>query len=441
LFPLPHADVVTWGGITYVQGQEDQGETIMSAAARGVEEFAVPEALGAFAGEILDMDSHEQTPINKWVDQFGPVTKRLQEAASQTTWEFGRETRDADDAEITAESVWKVKRASAPSSFDFNRRPDVLAFTGVRRQMIFPGSVGLLSVMLHGSADGPMKAKVLPTIDVDRGQYARNLIDAYNDWSLQVAAQSDMLAPVAILLANTPEELLEITRSLVKRGCKGVWLPSSTPPGGLSPAAKALDPLWALLAEANVPITSHVGGDFGFLRTEVWKSAEAFQGFKMGDEFSLDPYTLVTTSWPTENFLASMVLGGVFERHPTLRYAIAEVGADWIGPLMAKMDLWIENSGVFNERNTGWAMRRKPSEYVKSNVRVAPFHFEDVGTYIRKYEEYGIADVLCYGSDFPHREGGKDPMGSFSRSILNAGYGEDILRKFFVENAKLVLVD
>jgi len=401
--------------------------------------YAIPEVLTPYAGAILDLDSHEQTPVNHWVDQFGSVAARIAEAATQTTWEFAKETRVADDAEITPQSVWQEKRSYAPGSFDFRRRLSVLDLTGIDRQLIFPGSIGLLSVMLF-SMKGDNRT-MLPTIDTDRQLYARQLIDAYNDWALRTARSSPRLRPVAILVGEGLDDLLRETRKLLDAGASALWMPSSTPPGGLSPADTRLDPLWAMIAAAGVPLTAHIGADYQFLKTEVWKAAEAFQGFKMGDEFSLDPYTLCTTSWATENFLMTMVLGGVFERHPHLRYYIAEVCADWLGPLMRKMDMWIENSGIFHERNVARSMKMKPSEYVHRNVRVGPFDFENIGEYISKYSEYGLEDIIVYGSDFPHREGGKDPMGNFSRSLLGHGLGEATFRKFFVENAKLILPD
>jgi hypothetical protein len=78
----------------------------------------------------------------------------------------------------------------------------------------------------------------------------------------------------------------------------------------------------------------------------------------------------------------------------------------------------------------------KPSEYIRRNVRVAPFGFEDVGDYIARY---GMPELYCYGSDFPHLEGGVDPMGKAVESFERHGISEDIMKMYFVDNAKLLM--
>jgi hypothetical protein len=54
-------------------------------------------------------------------------------------------------------------------------------------------------------------------------------------------------------------------------------------------------------------------------------------------------------------------------------------------------------------------------------------------------ETYGLEDVICYASDYPHLEGGKDPMGRFSNRL--AHLGSDVTEKFFVHNGKWILPD
>jgi hypothetical protein len=76
----------------------------------------------------------------------------------------------------------------------------------------------------------------------------------------------------------------------------------------------------------------------------------------------------------------------------------------------------------------------KPSDYIRKHVRVAPFYFEPVGMYI---DRYGFDDVFCFATDFPHFEGGRKPMEDFAGSLQ--GQHPDVVRKFLVENAKLIM--
>jgi hypothetical protein len=69
-------------------------------------------------------------------------------------------------------------------------------------------------------------------------------------------------------------------------------------------------------------------------------------------------------------------------------------------------------------------------------VRVAAFDFEPVGQYI---DHFGLEEVYCFASDFPHHEGGKDPMGKFVKSL--DGKSDELLRKFFITNGAWLLPD
>ncbi|WP_337185643.1 amidohydrolase family protein [Phenylobacterium sp.] len=396
---------------------------------------AIPEVTLPFAGQILDVDSHEHTPANHWVEQFGSVAQLMTDVIQQSSYD-ANEAADADDAEITPDNVWKLKRCEAPSSFDLSRRAEVLDLVGVHKQMLFPGPFGIKAARLLVQADEPQIC--MPQITENRRGYARQCLAAHNDWAVRVLDENDNYRPVAFIIGDTVEELMSETRALLDRGIRVLWLRASQLPGGVSPAHSSLDPFYSLLEAEKATLSMHVGADWAFLASSGWRDAEAFTGFKNGLEFSLDPWSLVNMSRAPECFLSTMVLGGVFERHPELRVLMAELSAEWIGPMMRRMDMWIDNSGAFNRRNANWPMNGRPSDYIRRNVRVSAFDFEDVGTYI---DQYGLEDVLCYASDFPHIEGGKEPMDRLVQSLTDAGHGEEVMRKFFVDNAKWVLPD
>jgi hypothetical protein len=50
-----------------------------------------------------------------------------------------------------------------------------------------------------------------------------------------------------------------------------------------------------------------------------------------------------------------------------------------------------------------------------------------------------MPEIYCYASDYPHPEGGKNPMGDVSERLKR--FGADIMQKVFVENGKWVLPD
>src|SRR5262249_17404528 len=155
----------------------------------------------------------------------------------------------------------------------------------------------------------------------------------------------------------------------------------------------------------NIPVTIHLGTERGFLSSTAWnKGVDVFQpSFKSTIEFIIEPLSCVTLHYAPENFVAAMVLGGVFERVPTLRFGVIELSATWVGPLAERLDLWAKE--MFAPRFSQ-TLSMKPSDYINRNIRVTPFHFEDVAMYFTRYPH--LADVYSYSTDYPHFEGGKE---------------------------------
>ena len=59
----------------------------------------------------------------------------------------------------------------------------------------------------------------------------------------------------------------------------------------------------------------------------------------------------------------------------------------------------------------------KPSEFVQRQLRVAPYPHEDAGWVIRNAGE----DICMFSSDFPHVEGGRNPLKRFDASLERPG--------------------
>jgi predicted TIM-barrel fold metal-dependent hydrolase len=308
----------------------------------------------------------------------------------------------------------------------------VIDFLGVRRQLLYPGIMGHSAGTLYGKYDDP---SFFSSITGDRKAYASRLIDIHNGWCARLTAAQDRLRPVALLRKDTADELIAGLRSLIEAGIRVVSLAPDVPPGGVSPAHPRLDPLWELAAAADCALLFHIDASEKFMRTMTWREAPAFEGWMVGSEFTLDPWTMSSFHLPVQNFLTTMVLGGVFDRHPRLRVGTAEFGSGWVGPWAENMDLWYEKS-PFPTEHGKVRLSLRPSDFVRRNIRVACFDFEPVSLHIQRY---GFEDVFCFATDFPHHEGGKDTLNTFARST--AGLSAPILRKFFVENGKWIIPD
>src|SRR5262249_33524908 len=151
--------------------------------------------------------------------------------------------------------------------------------------------------------------------------------------------------------------------------------------------------------------------------------------FDSPDIPGLGAYLLSTVHMAVEHFLVAMVLGGVFERHPELRFGIIECGAQWLAPAVQRMDLFATHF----QASKGLPLR--PSEQFGRNVRVTPFSFEPVEQYFETYP--ALASVYCYSTDYPHVEGGKQSKREFFERL--APLGDEIVDKFFVSNGAFLL--
>jgi predicted TIM-barrel fold metal-dependent hydrolase len=254
--------------------------------------------------------------------------------------------------------------------------------------------------------------------------------DEWNDWCARTTALApDRLRPVGMFKApRDVGDLMEQAQDLIGRGLRGVLINTGTPLAGLSSAAEALDPFWALMAEREVPVLAHVGSDLGFLNSPEWANAAAFAPQKLSIELGFEPYSLATTHLPVEHFLTVMVLGGVFERHPRLRFGAIELGAHWLGPLADNLDMW---AGKVFARRIATVLSLPPSAYLARNVRVTPHSIvEPVDLFFRRYPH--LADCYCYSTDYPHLEGGAHINRKMADML--APLGQDVLEKYFAGN-------
>jgi predicted TIM-barrel fold metal-dependent hydrolase len=126
--------------------------------------------------------------------------------------------------------------------------------------------------------------------------------------------------------------------------------------------------------------------------------------------------------------LNALIIDGVLMRHPDLRIGVIELGATWVPGWMRMMDSAHE---AFRKNETRLQdMDLKPSEYVQRQVRVTPYPHEDTGWTIANTSP----DVCLFSSDFPHVEGGRNPIARFERSMDAAGTSDNARSRFYVDN-------
>jgi predicted TIM-barrel fold metal-dependent hydrolase len=363
-------------------------------------------SIPAVHGRINDLDSHLQVPISRWGDVFGEATARFGERFA------GIALFDAtDEPELTTESVWRTKGTAAPGASTPEGRLAAMDVMGIERQLIFPQVV----LAQPAWSDHPNAGAVL---------------HEYNDAVLRwTAAGRGRLRPTALLNLTTIEGAVAEAERVAAGGARAVFIQDGIAPGGRSPAAPEVDPLWAVLAEAGLPVTLHIGGQEGFFGSDAWPDADLLRPGSFSTGEPVGPHMLATMHLAAQNYLASMIFGGVFDRHPGLRVGVIELGAMWVGPFV---DLLEDRMALSRRLRDG--LHRRPSEVVVDQIRVTPFYWERTA---RQIERYGMAEIYAFSTDFPHPEGGTDPIGRMAADI--EVLGDDAVEAFFVGNAELLL--
>lgn len=373
-----------------------------------------------FRGRLNDVDHHIQPAVDNYEEVGGEAGRRFAKGLHDRYGDFPQEADlklnhllGKESSEFTHETVWNIKGATAPGAYSPEGRLKTLDVMGVRRALIFADP----AIMMHALAPGDLS---IPTMR-HWNDFALN----YND------RDRDRLRAAALL--NTRD--IDIATAEVKRvlnaGAQAFVLASSVAPDNKSPADPGMDPIWAMLSEANVPALLHIGGERGFLASDGWpRGVPALEFEPQPFTEGINAYAFSTFHFAPQHFISMLVLGGVFERFPNLRFGAIEVGGGWLGPLAERLDLIVN----LYARRFAPVLSMKPSEYIRRNIRVSPFFFEPVALYI---ERHGLEECYCYSSDFPHPEGGFAPIEAFNKEISRLG--QTTAEKFFVSNAEWLL--
>ena len=98
--------------------------------------------------------------------------------------------------------------------------------------------------------------------------------------------------------------------------------------------------------------------------------------------------------------LASLIYEGVFERFPSLKVVLQEAGVFWVVPFLWRLD----QDWKALRAQTPW-VKKKPSEYFRSNIRVSTQPIEetpDRAVFDQMMENVYAKDTLMFSSDYPH---------------------------------------
>ena len=358
--------------------------------------------LADFLDDFID-PAYRDRLRRRGMDALAPV---LAHAVSRAETRRG----DAAVATLAEERLLEDKGWSALGAFDPEERSRVLDLLGVQGQLVF---ATFATSMFAGR-------------DTDR-LYAGSA--AQNRAMVDFCSGDPRLLPVGYVPLVDPERARELVTEAVDGGCAAVMVPS-TAAGERSPTHPDLDGFWDVLNESGVPFVLHVGGGGRLLDPAFHNNAMPVTDHLGGGE-NIRSKDFLAIHHSPEMFLGALIFDGLFDRFSKLRGGCIEQGAGWVVSWMRHLDY-----GQRAFRRTEEPLRRLenfPSDYVRAHLKFTPFPGEPLGWMI----EQAGAELFMFSTDYPHPEGGKNPLAKFEEALVTTS-AADQERFYFANMDELV---
>ncbi len=221
----------------------------------------------------------------------------------------------------------------------------------------------------------------MPLFGLDDAGVRGACFRAFNDWATEYCSYDRArLIPLGLItLEDIPLGVAELER-IAKLGMRGamIW---AEPPDDRPYSHPDYEPFWAAAQDLDLPLSLHI----------LTARSGTGTGSGSGRDFLLG---LATLHHQIERSIAELVLGGVFEKFPSLRIVSAENDAGWMAYLMYRLDTVQHRLGALG----GLKLAGRASEYIKRQV-FATFIADPV--FVDSLHRYGPENIM-WSSDYPH---------------------------------------
>ncbi|MEM7020297.1 MAG: amidohydrolase family protein, partial [Pseudomonadota bacterium] len=296
---------------------------------------------------------------------------------------------------------------AALGAFSGTERTQALNLLGFERQVVFSSFCARL------------------IFDAANDELAYGAAAAHNRGMAEFCDADSRLIGVGMVPLQDPDKALAEIEHIKKLNLGAAWI-SADAPGGRSPGHEMHDKIWSALEDARIPFILHVGSASLSIADEWLNDGKPDTVSARGGAEVIGSKDLTVIHFPAHRFISTMVLDGVLEAHPNLRGGIIEIGAGWVPDMVRRLDhaasIWAKSEPQLAK------MKRLPSEQIASQLRFTPYPFEDVSQMVSE----SCADLYMFSTDYPHAEGGRDPIGRFTRATEDLSAADQ--QKFFSDN-------
>jgi predicted TIM-barrel fold metal-dependent hydrolase len=257
--------------------------------------------------------------------------------------------------------------------------------TGSRFEDLHRGGWDPEARMADQVRDGVAAEVIYPTVgmvlcnhkDFD---YKQACFEAYNRWIAEYcSAHPERLLGCGQTAMRSPEDGIRDLQAIADLGLRGVMMPGN--PAIEDYDSTVYDAFFEKAVELGLPLSFHI------LTT---RDTSPVRGPMMNGFLSIIR--------GCQDIMGTLVLGGVFERHPKLKVVCVEADAGWVPHYMYRMD-----HAYKRHRNwlpAGQKLSKLPSEYFAEHIYTT---FQD------DWVAFQTADLmnwrrLMWANDFPHSD-------------------------------------
>jgi predicted TIM-barrel fold metal-dependent hydrolase len=363
---------------------------------------------------MLDADSHlMELPgfLDAFMDEAlagrlrGRSMERLASLLDKARADADRRRTDANARAEAEARLLHDKGWSAMGAFDSAERSHVVDMFGFDGQLVF---ATFAAAMFTGKDQDLLYA----------GSRAHNLAVA------NFCKDDPRLYAVGFVPLVDPDRAVATLIDALDAGCAAIHVPS-TAAGERAPTHPELDPFWSLLEESGLPFVLHVGGGGRLLDRAFHNNGRPVTDHLGGGENIRSKDYLCINHSPAL-FLGTLILDGLFDLHPNLRGGVIEEGAGWVVSWLHQLDF---AQRAFRRTEAPLTkLELRPSEYVHRHLKFTPFPGEPVGWMIDQAGD----DLFMFSTDYPHPEGGRDPLGKFEDAMTDTD--ENAKHRFYWAN-------
>lgn len=288
------------------------------------------------------------------------------------------------------------------------KEPKDFGLEPVRYDQMIPGCYDPKARVEDMDVDGVQVACCYPSFPGFAGgslakandkELARLCVAAWNDFNLEewYGFAPDRFIPLAMVPWWNIDDTVAEIRRVAAAGARGITFPESPVPLMLpSFHSDHWEPMWNALEETNLPISLHFGSS-GFVPSFglAGQSTDKLLSGEMKDDA---PFAVAISLFATNLMwtVSDLLFSGVLQKHPGLKFVLAEGGIGWMPYIRERIDYTWERHRWYQDID----FDQRPSELMDKHFWGC-FIDDQFGVAVRNL--IGIDRITCE-VDYPHSD-------------------------------------